>query len=77
MTTVNIHHAKTHLSKLLEQVQLGDSVIIANAGRPVAMLTPIDAKRVGIAPPGSLAGLGYWRQDRRASDWVQPQADGA
>ncbi len=77
MTTVNIHHAKTHLSKLLEQVQLGDSVIIANAGRPVAMLTPIDVKRGGIAPPGSLAGLGYWRQDRRAGDLVQPQADGA
>jgi len=77
MTTVNIHHAKTHLSKLLEQVQLGDSVIIANAGRPVAMLTPIDSKRVGIAPPGSLAGMGYWMQDGGVGKSVQPQADGA
>ncbi len=77
MTTVNIHHAKTHLSKLLEQVQLGDSVIIANAGRPVAMLTAIDAKRVGIASPGSLAGMGYWMQDGGVGKSVQPQADGA
>lgn len=73
MTTVNIHHAKTHLSKLLEQVQLGDSVVIANAGRPVAVLAPIDVRRAGLAEPGSLAGLGYWLLDDDAS----PQADGA
>ncbi len=38
---VNIHHAKTHLSKLLEKVQLGEEVVIAKAGRPVAKLVPI------------------------------------
>lgn len=73
MTTVNIHHAKTHLSKLLEQVRLGDSVVIANAGRPVAVLAPIEVKRGGRAAPGSLARLGYWLLDDDAS----PQADGA
>ena len=35
-TTVNIHYAKTHLSRLIEQVAAGESVVIANAGRPVA-----------------------------------------
>lgn len=73
MTTVNIHHAKTHLSKLLEQVQLGDSVVIANAGRPVAVLAPIETRRAGIAAPGSLAAFGYWLLD----DDALPQADGA
>ena len=73
MTTVNIHHAKTHLSKLLEQVQLGDSIVIANAGRPVAVLAPIDVRRTGLAAPGSLSGLGYWLLD----DDTSPQADGA
>lgn len=39
---VNIHEAKTHLSKLLERVALGEEVIIAKAGKPVAKLVPID-----------------------------------
>ena len=42
METVNIHQAKTHLSRLLEQVAGGDSVIIAKAGRPIARLVPIE-----------------------------------
>jgi len=43
MATVNIHEAKTHLSRLLERVQRGERIVIAKAGRPVAMLTPIAA----------------------------------
>jgi prevent-host-death family protein len=43
---VNIHEAKTHLSRLLERVALGEEVVIAKAGRPVAKLVPIKkAKR--------------------------------
>ncbi len=41
---VNIHEAKTHLSKLLERVSLGEEVIIAKAGKPVARLTAIHQK---------------------------------
>jgi prevent-host-death family protein len=36
--TVNIHEAKTHLSRLVEQVEAGEEVVIARAGRPVARL---------------------------------------
>lgn len=39
---VNVHKAKTHLSKLLERVALGEEVIIAKAGTPVAKLVPFD-----------------------------------
>lgn len=39
---VNIHEAKTHLSKLLERVAVGEEVIIAKAGTPVAKLVPFD-----------------------------------
>jgi prevent-host-death family protein len=39
---VNIHEAKTNLSKLLERVALGEEVIIAKAGTPVAKLVPFD-----------------------------------
>jgi prevent-host-death family protein len=38
---VNVHEAKTHLSRLLERVALGEEVIIARAGKPVAKLVPI------------------------------------
>ena len=38
---VNIHQAKTHLSKLLERVALGEEVVIAKAGQPIAKLIPI------------------------------------
>jgi len=45
MTTVNIHEAKTHLSRLLAKVARGDEVIIARGGKPVARLVPIQKAR--------------------------------
>ena len=42
MRTVNVHQAKTHLSRLLEQVAAGEEVVIAKAGKPVARLVPVD-----------------------------------
>lgn len=43
MTTVNIHYAKTHLSKLLEDVVAGQSLVIAKSGRPLVKVVPVDA----------------------------------
>ena len=43
MQTVNIHAAKTHLSRLLEQAAAGEEIIIAKAGNPVAKLGPLAA----------------------------------
>ena len=42
--TVNIHAAKTHLSKLLERVEKGETIVIARAGKPVAELVPVKTK---------------------------------
>jgi prevent-host-death family protein len=42
---VNIHEAKTQLSRLIEKVQHGEDVIIAKAGRPVARLVRIEPKK--------------------------------
>jgi prevent-host-death family protein len=42
---VNIHEAKTHLSKLLQRVAVGEEIIIARAGVPVARLVPVQAAR--------------------------------
>ena len=45
MQTVNIHEAKTQLSRFIDQATLGESIIIARAGRPVARLVPLEAIR--------------------------------
>ncbi len=41
-TVINIHEAKTHLSRIVEEVAAGSEVIIAKAGRPVARLVPLE-----------------------------------
>jgi prevent-host-death family protein len=54
-TQVNIHEAKTHLSRLLERVAAGEEIVIARAGAPIARLVPwlpIEAAR----KPGALRG---------------------
>ncbi len=40
MRTVNVHTAKPHLSRLLEEVAAGEEIVIAKAGKPVARLLP-------------------------------------
>jgi prevent-host-death family protein len=44
MKTVNMHEAKTHLSRLIEDVAAGEEVIIARNGKPVARLLPVIAR---------------------------------
>ena len=41
---VNVHEAKTHLSRLLERVEAGEEITLARAGRPVARLVPYRAR---------------------------------
>jgi prevent-host-death family protein len=41
---VNVHEAKTHFSKLLERVMAGEHIIIAKAGKPVAVLSPLNER---------------------------------
>ncbi len=43
MSAVNIHEAKTHLSRLVEKAARGESIVIAKAGTPLAKLTALDA----------------------------------
>ena len=55
-STVNVHQAKTHLSRLLDEVAAGAEVVIAKAGRPVARLVPLEPvvrkKRLGMLKGG-------------------------
>ncbi len=43
MKVVNVHEAKTHLSRLLERVDAGEEIVIARNGKPVARLVPVSA----------------------------------
>lgn len=52
---VNIHEAKTHFSKLLERVALGEEIIIARAGEPIAKLSPLTPRKT--RTPGGAEGL--------------------
>ena len=44
MATVNVHEAKTQLSRLLRRVSAGEEIIIARSGRPVARLIAVDGE---------------------------------
>lgn len=52
--SVNIHEAKTHLSRLVERVEAGEEVVIARAGRPVARLVAFQPRSQPRVP-------GLWR----------------
>ena len=58
---VNVHEAKTHLSRLLERVERGEEIVIARAGKPVARLVPIE-------PPARREGFGKYRGQIWMSD---------
>ena len=55
MRIINIHEAKTHLSRLVEEVSAGEELTIAKAGKPLARLVPIKPARQ-VRKPGFLKG---------------------
>jgi antitoxin (DNA-binding transcriptional repressor) of toxin-antitoxin stability system len=71
MPTVNIHEARTHLSKLIDRASNGESFIIARSGRPVATLSAIGApkpsKRLGFLAGEIAVPKGF---DRMGSERV-------
>jgi prevent-host-death family protein len=48
---VNVHEAKTHLSRLLQDVERGEEILIGRAGEPIARLSPVrkDKRELGFA----------------------------
>ena len=70
--TVNVHEAKTHLSRLLEDVRHGEEIVIAKNGMPYAKLVPLP-NRGGPRKPGDdekityIAGEGEAEAGGRAS----------
>ena len=68
-TVVNVHEAKTHLSKLLRRVEAGEDVRIGRAGEPVARLTRVTPADAAPRP------LGTWRGRVTMTDEVDPLPD--
>jgi prevent-host-death family protein len=56
MQTVNIHAAKTHLSRLVDAAAAGEEIVIARAGKPVARLVALEAVPRRPIVLGTLAG---------------------
>ncbi|MFC6645999.1 type II toxin-antitoxin system Phd/YefM family antitoxin [Granulicella cerasi] len=59
MTTVNIHEAKTNLSKLIQMVEAGEEVIIARAGKPAVRLSAFVAPEKPKRKAGFLKDYGF------------------
>jgi prevent-host-death family protein len=66
MKAVNIHEAKTHLSRLLKRVGRGEEIVISKAGTPVARLVPL------ASPPAPRTLGGFEGQVRIAADFDAP-----
>ena len=62
MAQVNVHEAKTQLSKLLARVAAGEEIVIARAGKPVARLVPVEQKQKRRVL-GLDAGKDFWMAD--------------
>lgn len=60
---VNIHHAKTHLSKVIQQAEDGEEIIIARAGKTAVKLVPVAGKKISKSILGS--GIGKSLDIRR------------
>lgn len=63
MRTVNIHEAKTHLSKLVERAAKGETFVIAKAGKPMVKLVPLEARDAA-----SVQRLGFMAGELRIPD---------
>jgi prevent-host-death family protein len=70
---VNIHEAKTHLSRLLEEVAQGEEIIIGKAGKPIAKLVPYQPTREP-RKPGAWKGK-VWLADDWDSDEVNKEIE--
>lgn len=63
MQTVNIHEAKTHLSRLVEKAAKGEAFIIAKAGKPMVKVTPIED-----APKKAIQRIGFMEGEFQIAD---------
>ena len=69
---VNVHQAKTHLSRLMDDAHTGETIVLAKAGRPWARLMPLEpapAQRI----PGRLSALGPLQHPQALLEPLSPE----
>ena len=71
MKTVTTHQAKTHLSRLLKEVQAGETIVILSGSSPVAKLIAMRPEKAARPPVGTRTSA----QVRYADDAFQPLTD--
>ena len=77
MRTINIHQAKTHLSRLVDEAEQGDSFIIAKAGKPKVQVTRIPAlnapkqRRIGFMKGMYTLPENYWEVDKEMDEEIE------
>ncbi|MBX3169082.1 MAG: type II toxin-antitoxin system Phd/YefM family antitoxin [Candidatus Eremiobacteraeota bacterium] len=75
MRIINVHEAKTHLSKLLEDVKAGEEIVLAKMGKPYARLVPIDQPkpvRLGFLSGSVGDDILQPMSDEELADWEGP-----
>lgn len=80
---VNIHAAKTNLSKLIERAEAGEEVVIARNGKPAVRLTPVAAAADGVAEESANPPLvpqpdplrPSWLGSLRGQIWIAPGSE--
>lgn len=72
MIVANIHNAKTNLSKLIEQAEAGEEVVIARNGKPVVRLTPVEQVA---APARRPDGFPAWMGSMKGQIVIGPDFD--
>jgi prevent-host-death family protein len=77
MRTINIHQAKTHLSRLVDEAEQGDSFIIAKAGKPKVLVTRLNApavpakRRLGLLEGMYTLPDNYWQIDKEMDQEIE------
>jgi prevent-host-death family protein len=74
MVIANIHQAKTNLSKLIEQAEAGEEVVIARNGKPVVRLTAVEPSAKPDIPRRP-DGLPAWMGSMKDDIWISPDFD--
>lgn len=62
MSMVNMHEAKTHFSELIERIRMGEEIVIARNGKPIARLVPYETGTAPRRELGSMRGQ-IWMAD--------------
>lgn len=73
MKILNIHQAKTHLSKLIEQAVGGESIVVAKAGKPMVQLVPVgqpgEPRQLGLLSGQVKEAPDCWADDEQVIEW--------